>query len=297
MRSLVLLLDHVEVTPCPDVKHSRVPSCIELRCEMPLDRVEVIDLSWINMWTHMAAKSSQSERGTMPILVSRRGYASKVRRFAVVLPFVSHIDKCQRRDDYKLFSREYSKGDWRGVEEDELSSEELLARAEAEDVDAEGYLHQRGDAAELLLRCCDLRSRSVVVASQKGAVAKGKKGEEESRMMTASATAGCSLRSHGGEAATVGWRRLRWQRRARLDSIAAIVHGRGLVAAANDNAVIDAGVEGSRQLRSNSRGSQLRLKKKAMVVAEEERRELPFDSNRKQLFNDEEGVVARSRAR
>ncbi|RWV86857.1 hypothetical protein GW17_00051205 [Ensete ventricosum] len=98
MRSLVLLLDHVEVTPCQDVKHSRVPSCIELRCEMSLDRVEVIDLSWINMWTHMAAKSSQSERGTMPILVSRRGYASKVRRFAVVLPFVSHIDKCQRRD-------------------------------------------------------------------------------------------------------------------------------------------------------------------------------------------------------
>ncbi|RRT32001.1 hypothetical protein B296_00053201 [Ensete ventricosum] len=43
--------------------------------------------------------------------------------------------------------------DWRVVEEDELSSEELLVRAEVDDVDAEGYLHQKGDAAELLLRC------------------------------------------------------------------------------------------------------------------------------------------------
>ncbi|RRT32000.1 hypothetical protein B296_00053202 [Ensete ventricosum] len=87
--------------------------------------------------------------------------------------------------------------------------------------------------------------------------------------MAASATAGCSLRSHGGEAATVGWRRLRWQRRAQLDSVAAVVHSRGLAAAANDSAAVEAGAEGSRQLRSNSRGPRLRLKKKAMAVAEE----------------------------
>ncbi|RWW86218.1 hypothetical protein BHE74_00005009 [Ensete ventricosum] len=81
--------------------------------------------------------------------------------------------------------------DRQGVEEDELSAEELLARAKAED----GTVGQRR-------RCC-ARPRAV--------------------------------------------------------------------GAANDSVVVEAGAGGSRQLRSNSRGSRLRLKKRAVTVAEERR--------------------------
>ncbi|RWV91135.1 hypothetical protein GW17_00046601 [Ensete ventricosum] len=60
---------------------------------------------------------------------------------------------------------------------------------------------------------------------------------------------------------------------------------------------LEKSIGGWLRLRSSSRGPQLRLKKRVAIVAEEERRELPFDSNRKQLFSDEEGAVACSRAR
>ncbi|RWW66903.1 hypothetical protein BHE74_00025697 [Ensete ventricosum] len=69
--------------------------------------------------------------------------------------------------------------------------------------------------------------------------------------MAASATASCSLRSHGEEAATTGWRWLPWQRRARFDSYDRGDYGDGGKAA--------------------TRGPRLWLKKRVVAMAEGER--------------------------
>ncbi|RWW02115.1 hypothetical protein GW17_00034810 [Ensete ventricosum] len=96
--------------------------------------------------------------------------------------------------------------------------------------------------------------------------------------MAASATASCSLRSHGGEATTAGWRWLRWQRRARFDSYDRGDYGDGgkaatslLFCAANGSTMVEVSCGGSRQLCSSSRGPRLWLKKRVVAMAEEER--------------------------
>ncbi|RRT50175.1 hypothetical protein B296_00014544 [Ensete ventricosum] len=138
---------------------------------------------------------------------------------------VALVVRCRELADRKQQDLMWAEGegcdsDRRGVEEDEL-----LARAkaiEAEDVDVEGYLRQRGEATKLLLRC---------------------------------------------------------GRRCRAGPKSSYPRTRTVLAIGN--VVVEAGTRGSRQLHSSSRGSWLRLKKRVATVAEEERRELMFDSNRK----------------
>ncbi|RZS13204.1 hypothetical protein BHM03_00044751 [Ensete ventricosum] len=173
--------------------------------------------------------------------------------------------------------------DRRGVEEDELSAEELLVRAEAEDVDAKGYLHRRGEPVELLLRCglwcrtgpesSDPRMRTALAIGalrRKGLLLRKKRGRVEDDDSECCGWLQPSVTRWGSGSSRVGTVAVAEEGVVGQHQHCC-AHPRS-IAAANKNVVVEAGAGGSRRLRSSSRGPQLRLKKKATAMAKEETR-------------------------